>query len=72
MTVAAITSCGGDQRCRVLWTGETQNRENNPMQSRTAQEKGPASRPNLISSDPPQREEAAECLAAGTEAWASR
>jgi hypothetical protein len=26
----------------VLWRGQTQNRENNPMQSRTAHEKEPA------------------------------
>src|ERR1700721_3773056 len=32
---------------RVLWRGQAQNRENNPMQSRTAHEKGPgaATRP---------------------------
>jgi hypothetical protein len=33
----------------VLWREQTQNRENNPMQSRTAYEKEPgaATRPNL-------------------------
>src|SRR5260221_3018711 len=37
MAAAPITSCGGNQHFRVLWRGQTQNRENNPMQSRTAQ-----------------------------------
>jgi hypothetical protein len=33
----------------VLWREQTKNSENNPMQSRTAHEKGPgaATRPNL-------------------------
>jgi hypothetical protein len=33
---------------RVLWRSKTQNRENNPMQSRMAREKGSKSRPKRI------------------------
>jgi hypothetical protein len=34
----------------MLWRGQTQNRENNPMQSRMAREKGldVATQPNLV------------------------
>jgi hypothetical protein len=32
----------------MLWRGKTQNRENNPMQSRMAREKGSKSRPKRI------------------------